>query len=233
MPLFADTRFFQNRTSAGKQLAKQLSRYANENPVILALPRGGVPVGYEIANLLQAPLDIIVTRKIGLPYQREFGIGAIAEGNIHVFDHKILAMLGLSSQDLDDEIHKETTELERRVKTYRGKIKPPHIKNRTVMLVDDGLATGVTARAAIKAVKKLKPKKIIFASPVCAFTSLQEIRSLVDDVICLATPLDLMAIGLWYKQFDQTTDKEVLELLEKNKRALRHEKPGKYTYKIP
>lgn len=218
-------KLFEDRKAAGEALGRRLFQYADENPVILALPRGGVPVGYEIAKLLHAPLAIIAARKIGLPHHPEFGIGAISENNSAVFDEQTLASLGLSIKDVRDVIEQEKKELKRRVAVYRGTTDQPHISGRTVIVVDDGLATGVTARAAIQAVKKLHPKKIIYASPVCAHDSAQQLQGLVDDVICLATPLDFSAVGLWYHHFDQVTDQEVIALLEKNrKQILRHQR---------
>jgi putative phosphoribosyl transferase len=219
------TKLFRDRHHAGKQLATLLFQYTDEDPIILALPRGGVPIGFEVAKLLHAPLDVIVVRKIGLPRHPEFGVGAIAEGNVQLFDDKTLEVLGLSPKDLQEVIDDETEELKRRVKVYRGSTALPDLQGRTVILVDDGLATGITARAAITAVRKLRPKKIIFASPVCAHDSVQEMHGSVTDVICLTTPLDFTAVGLWYQYFDQTTDEEVQELLQKSKHFKLEGKP--------
>lgn len=218
MPWFA--KLFKNRNDAGRQLAKELFRFVDVNPIILALPRGGIPIGYEIAKLCHAPLDVLVVRKVGLPDRPEFGVGAIAEGNVQLFDERTLKRLGISPSDLKGVINAETKELNRRVQTYREKSEPPSVKGRTVILIDDGLATGVTARAAIEAIKKLHPKKIVFASPICAYDSTQELNSLVDEVICLATPLDFMSVGQWYQNFEQLEDEEVVDILKKAKQFL-------------
>lgn len=211
------TKLYKDREHAGQELAKHLINYASDDTVILALPRGGVTIGYELAKKLHSPLDVIVSRKIGLPQNPEFGIGAIGEENTRVLDNRIIELIGLPEDVLESIIQKEQTELKRRINLYRKNKPLPNLKNKTVILVDDGLATGVTAKAAIQAIKKLNPKKIIFASPVCAYDTAQEFRSLVDEVICLATPLDLKAIGLWYQNFDQVSDEEVLEMLKEAK----------------
>jgi predicted phosphoribosyltransferase len=213
-------KLFQDRSDAGEQLGRQLFRFADEHPVILALPRGGMPVGYAIAKLLHAPLGVLIARKIGLPGHPEYGVGAIAEGNVEILDEKTLKLLGISASDLSATIREEEAELDRRAHAYREDAIFPWIKGQTVILVDDGLATGVTARAAIAAVKKLQPKKIIFASPVCAYDSARQVDSQVDETVCLATPLDFIAVGAWYAQFPQVTDEEVRALLSLNRQEV-------------
>jgi putative phosphoribosyl transferase len=207
-------KLFQDRSEAGKLLGWQLLPFAEKSSIVLALPRGGVPVGYEIAKLLHIPLDIIIVRKIGLPASREFGVGAIVEGGALLIDNQALEKYGLSTPDLKEIITEETAELKRRIKIYRGSSKFPSIKNRAVILVDDGLATGISAQAAVMAIKQFRPKKIIFAAPVCAYDSMQKIFFLVDDVVCLVAPPDLEAISHWYLRFEQVSDAEVLKLLQ-------------------
>lgn len=209
-----NTRIFQDRGDAGKQLAKQLLKFAAQEPIVIALPRGGVPIGHNIAQLLHSQLNVLIVRKIGLPKRPEFGIGAIAEKDTHFFDEKTLAELGLSVSDLQEVVNEKKKELRERTDLYRKIMKFPDIKNKVVILVDDGLATGVSAKTAIKAVKKLKPSKIIFASPICALDSEQEIKNLVDEVLCLATPSRFASVGEWYQHFDQVTDEEVLNILK-------------------
>lgn len=209
---------FENRQDAGIRLAAGLAKYKEKQPIIVALPRGGVPVGFKIAKILHAPLEIVVARKIGAPRNPEFGIGGIAEGNVYVLDEPTVRLLKISKKELADVINKEKEELKRRVTLYRNDKPLPSLKNRTVILVDDGLATGVTARAAIAGIKKRKPKQIIFASPVCAYDTARELRNVVDAVICITTPIDFTSVGAWYKSFEQTTDEEVIELLKQSKR---------------
>ncbi len=209
---------FENRQKAGRRLAKKLSQFRNENLLILALPRGGVPIGAEVAKFMHAPLDVIVARKLGAPHNPEFGIGAISEEDTQVLDEHSIKALGISSEGLKELIRKEKEELSRRVNLYRHNKSPP-IKNKTIILVDDGLATGVTARAAIEAIKKQKPGQIIFAAPVCAFDTARQLKHLVDNVVCIKTPSDFESVGLWYKEFKQLTDEKVIELLKQSKLA--------------
>lgn len=208
---------FQNRGEAGKQLAAELFKYRTENPYVLAMPRGGVPIGYEIAEVLQAPLDVLVVRKIGLSGNKEFGIGAIAEGGVTVLDNTTTEVLGIDAVEIKDTVELEEKELQRRVKIYRSGLPPPDLAGKTAILVDDGMATGMTARAAIESAKKLKPQKIILAAPVCALDTTEGIRNLVDEVVCLATPAQFTAVALWYQEFTQISDEEVVELLNKRR----------------
>ncbi len=216
---------FANRQEAGKRLASELAQYGsassprgrNEDPIIVALPRGGVPIGFEIAEILHAPLEVIVARKIGASHNPEFGIGAIAEGNVRVLDEPIVNLLAISKEELEEAISIEKEELKRRVALYRNNKPLPSFKNRTIILVDDGLATGVTARAAIAGVMKQKPKRLMFASPVCAYDTAREFQHLVDNVICVTTPVDFVAVGLCYRSFAQVSDEEVVALLEQSR----------------
>lgn len=204
---------FEDRREAGRRLGEGLRKYKSENPIILAIPRGGVVVGYEVAKILKAPLDIIIARKIGVPFQPELGMGAVAEGDVEILDEKLIKTLKIPKKSVDEAIEKERKEIQRRISLYRNNKAHIDVRNRIVIIVDDGLATGVSAKAAIKSIKKLKAKKIIFASPVCAKDTLRDMKHLVDDFICLLTPSEFSSVGLWYQNFDQVTDEEVKELL--------------------
>ena len=206
---------FEDREDAGRRLAERLRHYADENPVVFALPRGGVPVGFEVSRSLNAPLEVIVARKLGAPGQPEFGIGAVALGSVRVLNERAVQALGIPDDYLDRIAEKETAEAERRLRLFRGDLPYPDLSGRTAILVDDGLATGVTARAAVEALKLRKPGRLVLAAPVCAAQTAELFRSKVDELVCLVAPSDLGAIGLWYKNFDQTTDEEVVQLLEK------------------
>ena len=210
---------FEDRKDAGRQLAERLARYGDENPIILALPRGGVPVGYEIARALQAPFDIFIARKLGAPGRRELGIGAVAQGGVRVLNERIVQALGVREEYIERVTAKETAEIERRLRLLRGNRPEPEIRGRTVILVDDGLATGVTAWAAILALRRRAPRRLVLAVPVCASQTIETTRSEVDELICLKVPSDLMAIGFWYLNFEQVPDEEVIKLLKAARRA--------------
>ncbi len=209
---------FEDRREAGRRLAGKLARYRDERPVVFALPRGGVPVAYEVARALGAPLDVLVARKLGAPGQPEFGIGAIAPGGVRVLNERAVAMLGIPDDYLDRVAEQETKEMERRTRRFRGERPEPDVRGRTAILIDDGLATGVTARAAIKALRERGPARLVLAAPVCAAQTAEALAAEVDDLVCLETPPDLGAIGFWYRDFEQTTDGEVVELLERARR---------------
>lgn len=207
---------FKDRTDAGQKLAEKLFEYKKNRPLVLALPRGGVPVGYEVAKALGAPLDTIVARKIGAPSNPEFGVGAIAPGDVLVLNAETLHSFGLKQEDLDRIIKQEKQELERRVIRYKSGEWSKNIPINTIIVVDDGLATGVTTRAALESVKAAyEPKKLIFASPVCARQSLGSLKPYADKIVCVLEPENLMAIGEWYEDFPQTSDEEVLHYLNK------------------
>ncbi|HYF04559.1 MAG TPA: phosphoribosyltransferase [Patescibacteria group bacterium] len=205
--------YFKDRSDAGKQLAQSLENLRGRDSRVLALPRGGVPVAVEIAKFLHIPMDIFVARKLGAPHNPEFGVGAIAEGGVIVFDNSTLRSLGLTQVDMQDIITEEFAEMERRIALYRGNRHNLQIGNKTVILVDDGLATGITALAAIRSLKLSKPKEIILAVPVCAQDSADNLRQEGITITCLHAPHNFMAVGLWYKNFAQTTDQEVLDIL--------------------
>lgn len=203
---------FRNRRQAGRLLAARLGEHTFKDPVVLALPRGGVPVGYEVAVAMSAPLDVFVARKVGAPGHEEFGIGAIAEGGESVMDDVVLR-LGISTAAFAVLAKREETELDRRVERYRGGSSLPDLAGRDVILVDDGLATGVTAEAALKAIRRLNPARVVLAVPVCAPDSQVRLGAIADRVVCLAAPQAFRAVGVWYDDFSPTTDSEVLELL--------------------
>ena len=209
---------FKDRGDAGRRLAEQLARYRDENPVVLALPRGGVPVGYEISRSLDAPLDVFIARKLGAPRRPELGIGAVAQGGQRVLNASVVRALGISKEYIERVAAEEKTEIERRLRLLRGDRPEPEVRGQAVILVDDGLATGVTARAAIEALRRRNPRRLILAVPVCAAQTAELLRSEVDELICLKMPSKLMAISLWYQGFEQVPDGKVIELLERARR---------------
>jgi putative phosphoribosyl transferase len=209
---------FKNRLEAGQKLAEALNKFKkSENTIILALPRGGVVVGYEVAQKLNLPLDIGVPRKIGAPGNPEFAIGAITEQGVGVFDEITIGAYGITESYLQNEIKKEKAEAERRLKLYRGPRPPLDLKNKTVILVDDGLATGLTMRAAIKTAKKSGAKKIIVAIPITSPEAAELVKKEVDEIIYLEAPAFFGAVGSFYEEFGQTTDEEVIDLLSRER----------------
>jgi putative phosphoribosyl transferase len=211
-----ETRRFRDRTEAGRLLAERLRGYAGrDDVVVLALPRGGVPVAYEVAKELGAPLAVFVVRKLGVPGYKELAMGAIASGGVVVLDEGLVHRLGISRTQLEDAIAREAQELERRENAYDGRRGPPKLEGKTVILVDDGLATGSTMRAAAMAVRELKPARVVVAVPVAAAEACDDFRDVVDEVVCQVTPRPFHAVGLWYEDFSQTSDDEVRELLER------------------
>ncbi len=202
-------------------LAKSLAAYeGTPGLLVLALPRGGVPVAYEVARALKAPLDVFIVRKLGVPDNPELAMGAIASGGVRVLNESVVTMLGLSPLVIDEVARRELKELERREITYRGHRPPPTIHGRTVIVIDDGIATGSTMRAAIEALRQLKPARLIVATPTVAWSTAEELRSEVDEFYALITPEIFNAVGEWYGDFSQTSDEEVCELLEKAHTAL-------------
>lgn len=209
-------KIFEDRVQAGRELAKLLEDYKSSDAVVLALPRGGVPVAVEVAKSLNLPLDVFVARKIGAPFNPEFGIGAIAEDGVTVWDEYSVNAVGATKEELDEIVTKETRELNRRVAVYRGGRKLPKLKDKTVILVDDGLATGITAQAAIRSLRKQKPKAIVLAAPVGASDTIERLREEADQVLYLQAPYDFNAVGLWYRNFEQLSDEDVTRLLNQN-----------------
>jgi putative phosphoribosyl transferase len=206
---------FEDRRDAGRRLAAKLSRFRDERPVVFALPRGGVPVGYEISRKLDAPLDVFVSRKLGAPDQPEFGIGAVAVGGVRILNRDVIRRLGIPDEYLERVTARELAEVNLRLRYFRGDRPELRVGGRTTILVDDGLATGVTARAAVAALRRRRPRRLILAAPVCAAQTAKIFLAEVDELICLKTPSDLGAIGFWYRDFEQTPDAEVVQLLEK------------------
>jgi putative phosphoribosyl transferase len=209
---------FRDRKDAGRRLAKRLERYREESPIVLALPRGGVPVAYEISRALHASLDVFLSRKLGAPGRKEFGIGAVAQGGVRVLNERVVQAMEIPKEYIERIAKEETEEIERRLGLLRGDLPKPEVGGRTAIVVDDGIATGVTAQAAIEALRQRNPQRLVLAVPVCAEQAAETLRSEVDELICLETPSSLTAISLWYRHFEQTSDAEVIELLERARR---------------
>lgn len=211
------TKLFKDRAEGGRYLAQKLSQYANDpNVIVLALPRGGVPVGYEVAQALKAPLDVFVVRKLGVPGFEECAMGAIASGGIRVLNDNLIAYLRVPVDVVDKITTEELTELERRERLYRGTRAPVDVTGHTVIIVDDGLATGSTMRAAVEALRKRNPKEIVVAVPVGARDTCDSFKNEVDTIaVCAITPEPFNAVGMWYRDFSQTTDAEVQRLLRR------------------
>jgi len=206
---------FLDRRDAGRQLANELSGYADDPSVlVLGLPRGGVPVAYEVARALRAPLDVLVVRKLGAPGHRELAMGAVASGGLRVLNLDVIEALGISPAAVELAAAHESLELERQRQAYRGNAPVPQLSGRSIIVVDDGLATGSTMRAAVGALRQSKPARIIVAVPVAAAETARALRQVADHVVCLSTPPDFRAVSNWYKDFSQTTDEEVRNLLE-------------------
>ena len=210
---------FRDRADAGRLLAMRLKEYSNQpDLLVLGLPRGGVPVAFEVARALKAPLDTFLVRKLGVPGHEELAMGAIASGGARVLNDMVVSGLNFDNEAIDRVTELELKELQRRERRYRGDKPGPDVHNRTVILIDDGLATGTTMRAAAIALRQQQPAKIIVAVPVAASETCDEFRNLVDEVICAVTPRELYAVGLWYGDFSQTSDDEVYELLERSRK---------------
>jgi predicted phosphoribosyltransferase len=206
---------FRDRADAGRALAARLGHYANRPDVlVLALPRGGVPVAYEVARALGAPLDVFLVRKLGVPGQEELAMGAIASGGVRVLNDEVVRLLQIPDEVIDAVAESQGRELERRARAYRDDRPPPEVRGRTVILIDDGLATGSSMRAAIAALRQQRPARLVVAVPVAAASTAEELRAEVDDLVCVATPEPFYAVGSWYEDFAQTGDDEVHALLE-------------------
>jgi putative phosphoribosyl transferase len=206
---------FRDRADAGRLLAERLSHYAGRDDVlVLGLPRGGVPVAAEVARALGAPLDVFLVRKLGLPGQEELAMGANASGGARVLNEELVETLGIPEALIDAVAAREEEELLRRERLYRGERPPPEVEGKTVILVDDGLATGSSMRAAVAALRRLRPARIVVAVPTAPVSTCEELRPEVDELLCARTPQPFYAVGIWYENFDQTTDEEVRGLLE-------------------
>lgn len=218
MPIFKD------RRDAGRQLAQKLSKYADQpDVVVLALPRGGVPVAYEVAQALSAPLDIFLVRKLGVPGHEELAFGAIASGDVRVLNEQVVRAFNLSGEMIDEVANRELRELERRERAYRGEDRlVPEIQGRTAILVDDGLATGASMRAAIDGVRAKQPARIVVAVPTSAPETCESLESEVDEIVCAETPEPFYGVGRWYQDFSQTTDDEVRLYLEQTAQELKY-----------
>jgi predicted phosphoribosyltransferase len=211
-----ESELFQDRAEAGRTLADELWKYAGRPDVlVLALPRGGVPVGFEVARVLRVPLDVFLVRKLGAPGFEELAMGAIASGNVVVLNPDVIRTLDVPRHVVEQEVARERRELERRERVYRKDRPPVDVAGKTVILVDDGLATGSTMRAAVAALRKMNPARIVVAVPTASPATCEEMRAIADECLCPITPHPFHAVGLWYQDFSQTTDEEVCELLDR------------------
>ncbi|HVX38593.1 MAG TPA: phosphoribosyltransferase [Gemmatimonadaceae bacterium] len=204
---------FKDRTDAGRQLAERLAHLRDEQPIVLALPRGGVPVAYEVAHALHAPLDVLNVRKLGVPWQEELAMGAIATGGVRVLNNDVIMNARITTEMLEQATALQRLELDRRERLYRSGRPAPDLRGRTVVLVDDGVATGATTRAAIAVIRAQAPARLVLAVPVAQDTVAAELARAVDELVCVTTPGDLYAIGAWYDAFPQLSDAEVQRIL--------------------
>jgi predicted phosphoribosyltransferase len=219
MPHVSSSRPFRDRAHAGRFLAERLREYANRPDVlVLALPRGGVPVAYEVAKALHVPMDVFLVRKLGVPGHEELAMGAVASGGVRVINDDAVRSLGIPNAAIDRVAEKELAELSRREHAYRGSRPEPEIRGRTVILVDDGLATGSSMRAAAQALAMKEPAKIVVAVPIASADTCEALSREVDEVVCAVTPEPFYAVGLWYDDFDQTSDDDVRALLAESRR---------------
>lgn len=208
---------FRDRAQAGKTLAARLEQYAGRSDaLVLALPRGGVPVGFEVARALQLPLDLLLVRKVGVPGHEELAMGAVASGGVVVVNRAVADSLGIGEEAFQRAVEGELKVLESRARLYRGRSPEPEVQGRVVILVDDGLATGSTMRAAVRAVRQRNPQRVVVAVPVGAASTCDEMRHEADEVVCVLAPEAFYAVGAWYENFDQTSDEQVRRLLEES-----------------
>lgn len=207
---------FKNRSEAGCYLARELGQYARRHDVlVLALPRGGVPVGYEVATKLQVPLDIFLVRKLGVPGHEEFAMGAMASGGVIFLNHEVIDQLRIADDEVDEVIARERRELDRREEAYGRHKQPLDLAGQTVILVDDGLATGSTMRVAVEAMRHHEAGSVVVAIPVASPSTVEDMKAIADEVVCVMQPEMFAAVGQWYEDFSQTTDEDVQELLVK------------------
>ena len=212
---------YRNRSEAGQTLATYLDAYSGrQDLLVLALPRGGVPVAYEVARALHAPLDVFLVRKLGVPGHEELAMGAIASGGVRVLNEDVVRTLHIPASIIESVTEREQRELERRERLYRDQRPRPLVNGRTVILIDDGLATGASMRAAARALRQQHPARLVIAVPVAAPQSCEEFRTEVDEIICVFTPPDFYGVGWWYDDFSQTSDQEVRDLLARHEREL-------------
>jgi putative phosphoribosyl transferase len=205
---------FADRTAAGRELAEALHEYRGQEKVIVyGLPRGGVPVAYEVATSLRAPIDVLIVRKLGVPGHPELAMGAVASGGVRVLNDSVVRQLGIPEYEIERTTQRQRAEIQQRERRFRGDHEGPDPRGATAILIDDGIATGSTMRASIEALRERSPAKIIVAVPVASPDVCEEFERLADDVVCLATEQPFGAVGMWYVDFDQTTDEEVVELL--------------------
>ncbi len=207
---------YRNRAEAGARLADRLARFAHRNVVVLALPRGGVPVAEVIANRLDAPLDVYVVRKVGAPGNPEYGLGAVGEGGTILLDRARVEELGLGPHDLDDEVHRQLQEVESRLRRFRAGREPVPVEGTIVILVDDGVATGGTARAAVRALRMRRPQRLVLAVAVASSQAYDALASEVDEIVCPCIPLNFFAVGEWYRDFSEVTDEQVVAILARH-----------------
>ncbi|MEM2237698.1 MAG: phosphoribosyltransferase [Candidatus Caldarchaeum sp.] len=208
---------FHDRVDAGRRLAKQLRKKIQGDCVVLAIPRGGVVVGYEVAKELNCPLDVVISRKVGAPGQPELAVGAVAEDGTVFVDEEIASIVGVSKEYVQRKALEEDREVRRRAEAYRGGRAMPELKGKTVILVDDGLATGLTMKAAVHMARNSGAEKVIVAVPVSPPETLEKLKKLADDIVCLETPIEFYAIGQFYESFEQLSDEEVKEILRKSR----------------
>jgi predicted phosphoribosyltransferase len=210
---------FNNRQDAGRRLAEKLTHYAGrDDVVVLGLPRGGLPVAYEVSEALDAPLDVFLVRKLGVPGRKEFAMGAIAMGGVQVMNRDVVNWMGVTPEDIERVAESERNEMDRRNKAYRGDRPLPELSGKIVMLVDDGLATGATMRAAITGVRAFDPEKVVVAVPTGSPDVCAKFQDEADEVVCLSMPEPFEAVGAWYRDFSQTSDDEVRELLARSRK---------------
>lgn len=205
---------FPNRIQAGRLLAKKLTKYADrEDAIVLAIPRGGVPVAFEVAKALHVPLDVFICRKLGVPMQEELALGAVASGGVRVLNDNLIGFLGIPPERIERIAGLQQRELERRERAYRGERPPLEVQGKTAILIDDGVATGASMLAAITALRRLEPARIVVAVPVATLSTIERLKREADEVICVDSPQEFYAIGQFYEDFSQTTDEEVCDLL--------------------
>lgn len=210
---------FIDRKDAGEKLSIELEKFKDESPIVLAIPRGGIVTAYETIKKFGLQWDLIIPRKIGLPHNKEIAIGAISLDETYLFNEKYIDMLNISQDYIKKEVFEQTNEIKRRLNKYKGNENFPDVKNKTVIIIDDGIATGFTIQAAIKSIKKYDPKKIILAVPVAPQDTITLLEKIVDEVICLFIPNEFYAVGLYYKSFEQTTDEEVFNIVRELKKV--------------